>query len=426
MTKYQLIANSISEHSVREETVDGDRHLVVKDVPFVRAMDLAGGYVPDAEIKASVEGWAGVPTTANHPRNEEGKPWYQPDRHVGDVVSANGPGVLEEYGVGRAEDPHYDGEYVRADLRVNADVATAMGGDAADIVDAIEAGDPFDVSSQYVPKPLPEGEYDGAFRSNVEGIARPDSIALLPHKKGQCSMEHGCGVNPAGELAANVRVPMTRANADGEDMDPADDDMQTVVARIRDLISNVSQSDEPAESGADHTDADAVSANDSMDRENLINEITANSAITADSLEDACDERVETLHDDVVGNDADSNSTDTPTDTDGDADSAVEQIANRLDDIEDKMVTEDDLDDIAANAQRESTKQELAQEIVANSAEYEDADAVREDYPTQKALQAKRDSLESGGMPGAGGFGNVTGNDHPADEFDVSSGVLTE
>lgn len=421
MTEYQLIANSVSEHSVREETVDGDRHLVVEDVPFVRAMDLAGGYVPEAEIEASVAGWDGVPVTENHPRDE-----------MGQVISANSPGALEEFGVGRAENPHHDGTWVRADIRVNADRAEAMGGDAADIVSAIESGEAFDVSSQYVPKPLPEGEYDGQFRSNVEGIARPDSIALLPHKTGRCSMADGCGINPqpAAEMAANVRVPMTRANGthDGEDTDLDADAALGAVAKLRQYLASVSTSDEPAESGAD-PDADAVSANSSMEnRDTLIDEIVSNSDVSRASLEDACDERVDLLHGDLVGNDAESDSTDPEPSTDDGAAAAVEQIADRLDAIESKMVTEDDLDatELAANAQREREQAELAQEIVANSAEYDSTDAVREDFPTTAALEAKRDSLDSAGMPGAGGFDGVTGNESTADEYDVGSGVLTE
>jgi hypothetical protein len=167
-------------------------------------MTLSGGYVPQSEIKQSTNAWAGTPLTANHPRNDRGEP-----------VPANTK--LNEVGVGKAENPRFDGTWIRANLAVNADRAKAMGGVAADIVAKIESGETFDVSSQYLPKPLPEGEYDGKHRSNVEGIAQPDSIALLPHKPGKCSIEDGCGIKPQMAANADVRVPMTRANNHGEE-----------------------------------------------------------------------------------------------------------------------------------------------------------------------------------------------------------------
>lgn len=221
-----LIANSVDPNSVREEQRNGDRYLIVEDVPFVRSMDLAGGYVPEAEIEASVDGWSGRALTANHPRNDPQKPWYRPELEDHAPVPVTASEALQrEHVVGEAEGPYHDGTWIRADFAVNADVATAMGGDAATIVEKIENGEPFDVSSQYVPKPLPPGEYDGAQRANVEGIERPDSIALLPTKPGTCSIEDGCGINP--QVVANaggdvqVRVPATDdPDGEGEDHGP--------------------------------------------------------------------------------------------------------------------------------------------------------------------------------------------------------------
>jgi len=561
MTQYQLIANSISEHSVREETVDGDRHLVVESVPFITNMELAGGYVPAAEVRDSTQGWAGVPDTVNHPRDE-----------TGEVISANSPEALDKFGVGRAENPHYDGEYVRADIRVNADRAASMGGDAADIVAAIDAGEPFDVSSQYVPKPLPAGEYDGEYRENVEGIARPDSIALLPHKTGQCSIEHGCGINPqpAGELAANVRVPMTRNAEHGEDMDSAaesqfdegdlvrwstsqgspgtgrvarvvtepgttvsaegadvtreatDDeaaykldnwngsefesgtvvksgsemmgmwenapdeamsanavtvdgvptpethvfdnpgeavekaqemgfdgasdeiihthevdgetvfmpapDHDTLVEQLREMgeldaddmsdntlvaigrqvvnalglsaASSVSQNSEETTEAEPSVDGSGVetpaddprTTHQAMDRSQLIEELVANTGLTRGSLAERCNDGLLAIHEDLVGNDSDSDTENGKIMSDNDGKIGLEDLT---DDAKGALV-EQATERIEASRAKEQ-KETLAQQIVANSAEYEDTGAVTDDYPTVEALEAKQEALSGAG-----------------------------
>ncbi|MFC6975811.1 DUF2945 domain-containing protein [Halomicroarcula sp. GCM10025709] len=677
---YQLIANSADPDQVEERTIDGERYLVAKNVTFIRPMDLAGGYVPEQSIANSVPAWDERPLTINHPKNLPDRPWYDPD-HEGFYVSANaGDEVRRRKVIGHAENPsrNSDGS-VDADLAHNVDrlEAIANGGAvaqedadaAAELLNALEEGRPFDVSSQYLPRPLPPGEYDGEHREEVEAIGNADSIAILPTKDGACSLEDGCGFQPQQATAnaeivrapvanADSHVPMTpnSQHGDGEDMgaaadatfepgdlvawdwsggtargrveevfvdeglvtrtldgtevskdsdeqpvylvdvwsgvaddadgegefsgqalrqegsrnlrewsDPPDelqrgnaasyeltnvspedaqdwanemwtdeewdgsaaiaampnpsesDDAADVLdqthaavpadAEARDAKSSwklpfrtgpdapvntralvaidaalsgardgvdglgeeiradlddwvgamlqaapeelfgamddaqsanalgrfkrqvldalgigssaaamdtAQDGDEPAESGA--TPDDTTNGTTSM--EDRTAELVANHGFDAANLPEESTECFDRIYEAVTANED-------GTDDDG----TGEQTANNDDN---EFVTHDELDEfkdeivdaVSANAD-DGTEDDLAKEIVANSAEYDDPEAVREDYPTEAALRTKRDQLESGGMPGPGGFDGISANDDGPD-IDVDSGVLTE
>lgn len=200
-TQYTLVSNSVSPQQVRETP----GAYIIEDVPIVRPMHLAGGYVPENSVEETADDWAGVPLTLNHPRDDRGQPVAanrQPETHLGDTQDGT----------------YYDGEFVRSNLRIEKSRLDAVGGEASDIRRALEDGEEFDISSQYAAQPLPEGEYDGRHRSNVERITRPDSVALLPNKRGVCSIEDGCGINPQLAANAEVTVPMTANGYDDKDM----------------------------------------------------------------------------------------------------------------------------------------------------------------------------------------------------------------
>lgn len=226
--KYTLIANSVDPDQVEERTIDGNRYLVAKGVTFIRPMELAGGYVPEQSVANSAPAWDEQPLTINHPKNLPDRPWYDPD-YDGFYVAANATDeVRRRKVIGHAENPTRNGDgSVDADLAHNADRLKALANgeavaredaEAAEaLLDALENGKPFDVSSQYFPQPLPPGTYDGEYREQAEAIANADSIAILPTKDGVCSLEDGCGFQPP-QATANadvVRAPV--ANADASD-----------------------------------------------------------------------------------------------------------------------------------------------------------------------------------------------------------------
>ncbi len=513
----KLVSNSVSPNDVVEEERNGDRYLIVKDVPFVRAMNLSGGYVPEKELKESVDDWT-VELTANHPRNEPGKPWYRPDLDDGVPISVNtSQTVHREYVVGEAENPRYDGTWITADMAINADIAEAMGGVAADIVEKIDNGEAFDVSSQYIPKQLPAGEYDGEHRANVEGIDQPDSIALLPHKPGQCSMEHGCGVNP--EVAANaadVRVPVaddpggedsgaqvankrvdgiafetTRSGKLDESAIPSEDfedhyifdgrvksessfpvvdadgalrrgnvkaawdlrghgrDEERLVEILADLNDEF---DEPpiddedledamsanssswwgldrimsflgrgeAEDSNETTGAESPTDSDTTVMKERTAELVANHGFDAENLPSEDTECFGRIYDAVTSNeDGEAEEPETETETDEESEMNDDEIVLTEDELEDMI--ESKAEEIVANREENTEKQQLAADIVANSAEYDDTEAVTDDFPTVAALETKKEQVsDSGTMPGSG----VTPNAQDEDLDDVPSGVF--
>ncbi|RLM47533.1 hypothetical protein DVK00_03220 [Haloarcula sp. Atlit-47R] len=78
----------------------------------------------------------------------------------------------------------------------------------------------------------------------------------------------------------------------------------------------------------------------------------------------------------------------------------------------------------AAELNELAEKERMAEKIVANSAEYEDTDAVIEDFPTKKSLGTKLDILTKGAaMPATGATANVTTD---GQDPDVGSGILTD
>lgn len=510
-----LVSNSVTPNEVVEETRDGDTFYIVEDVPFVRAMSLAGGYVPHNEIEDSTPDWS-VSLTANHPRNKPGEPWYRANLKDNVPISINTSRTVErKHVVGNAENPSFDGTWVRADFAVNATLANAMGGVAADIVGKIENGEQFDVSSQYVPKALEPGTYDGEHRANVEGIDSPDSIALLPHHPGQCSVEQGCGINPSGVTAnaadVEVRIPTTD-DPDGEDLDTTtgtmhanksvngityqgtasgslkestipDDDYEShfvfpadtksesgfplvdgegrlragnvasafrfrgdapdegellgVLAAVNDefddppidpdsldeargvssnsafdhiksFLGFASETDEGAESSVE-------SNSQTMDddkRQELINDITSNSNIKADSLEGMGDTCLQNTHEHVTanndGDDPDDDPDDDPTDP-------------QLGDDDEEYVTRDELDSFADDIvervsanQKQSEKEEQVDRIIANSADY-DEDSRDELLDTPESVL---DSLESKATQSA----NVLGGRGASQQVSANAG----
>ncbi|MXV62068.1 DUF2213 domain-containing protein [Natronorubrum sp. JWXQ-INN-674] len=553
MTRY-ITANG-EEVEIVEETRNGDQYYVATGVPIVKPMELATGYVPREWVAASTEmenthgctGWDGTTPTVNHPRNHSEFSWHDPERPEDDIVLAANEDVQETLGVGTVENDRFDGEYVRADIAINADEAREMGGEAADIVDDIEAGRGLEVSSQYLHAELPPGEYDGEHRTNAKAIAAPDSVALVPNGRGVCSVEDGCGIAPGvaanvadypdvgaisagsddpvspqtgqgegqrtmdnGSQMAGVRqlfsglaslvgsaagpkdpaansTETTGAATEGESSEsPVDDDTDhemngtanttfegqsvaeimgvvggTIEPQVDELMAEVRENLEDEYDGDDveeimgaiggtltaHVDSAVDEMSDqlrweddepesnsdtyhtaNMDRDDLIEEITANSNIKRDSLEGMGDTCLETTHKNIVGN-ADGGDDDDPEDgqdddpTADDADDVDDTGGGTIGDMtpqelgetlrEQGFVTEDAIGDQVEATANELEREERAKNIVANSAEYdsEDVDWIA-DLPEKELERKERGATQTGGAPatsGTGAFG-ATGN----------------
>lgn len=186
----------------------------------------------------------------------------------------------------------------------------------------------------------------------------------------------------------------------------------------------------PAESGVDADPDDH-----DMDRDARIEALVANTDLKRASLEGMGDQCLANVYEHrVASNDADDSppdggdgggaDEDTPTDMTNDDESYVtrEELDQALDDAVSGLADEV-AERVTAN-QADSEQTKLAETIVANSAEYDEVDAVREDYPTTAALQAKRDTLDTSPIGPAGNSvaGAEVGDD--VDTEDLPSGVM--
>jgi hypothetical protein len=242
--------NSMGDTAIVEEERDGDRWLIARNVRIIKPKRLTNGYVPEESIERSLNqdnthggtGWEGVPTTLAHPRNLSAHSWYDPSRPDGEPVLAATANVTDELGLGRVENQRSEDGAVVADVAVNADRASEVGGEAEDVIAALEDDDPLDVSTQYVGAELPAGEYDGEHRDVAEAIVAPDSLALLPNAPGQCSTLEGCGVNPVSSplgVAANAAESELRLETGHQPDEPSQSGAgRGAAAEIRTIASN--------------------------------------------------------------------------------------------------------------------------------------------------------------------------------------------
>lgn len=352
-----------------EEQRNGDRWLIAKDIRIIQPQRLSNGYVPEQSVQQSVEqqnthggtGWDGIPALLGHSRNLSTHSWYDGRLPDGQPVLSTTSNVTEELGLGELENQRFEDGDVFVDLAVNTSRATEIGDGAVEVVEALDEGEPLDVSTQYVGVELPPGEYDGKQRREAEAIGSPDSLALLPNSSGECSTVDGCGVNPVhsplGVAANDTDVHLATGHtppADDDDPDrrgPAQAILQIATNAI-DRIASLGGSDDPdpvaypeefdpdvvlgealagVEADEESTESDEraesrasqPTVNTDMDREKLMEKIMENSDIKQESLEGMGDSCLQTTHDSIVGPDGDDNGDDdgdSGADADGDGD----------------------------------------------------------------------------------------------------------
>lgn len=157
---------------------DGREYLVAPVVALVPGV-LNGELVPADEIARYIEAWNDVPVPVQHPERR-GKP-----------VSARTLDVLENEVIGRFQNVRWDGRLV-GELWLDIAKAEQLG--EADLLAALEAGEPVEVSTAYFrDMELAEGALDGVPYESVSRNIRPDHLALLPGGVGACSWADGCG-----------------------------------------------------------------------------------------------------------------------------------------------------------------------------------------------------------------------------------------
>jgi hypothetical protein len=170
---------------VREERRDGKNYLIAPVsmlVPGVLRGSDGSLLYPSGEIARTVDSWKGVPIVVNHPTDR-----------FGNAVSAQAPGVLDRFGVGFVSRTNFkNGKLVgegwfdiektrRIDYRIE---------------NAIRTGKPMELSTGLFTKKRPSaGTFNGRDYTHIATNYRPDHLAILPDKRGACSLDDGCGLN---------------------------------------------------------------------------------------------------------------------------------------------------------------------------------------------------------------------------------------
>lgn len=204
MEQHHITANI--EDTPRLDTFEGRQHVVVPVIMARVGVEMNGGVIPNEEMMP--ESWNGVPVTVGHPRDASG------------YISANSPGTLETFAVGRIFNAHMNEGRLRAEAWIDTSRATD------ELISAIQSGAPMDVSTGYFSQTV-NGEYRDI---------KPDHLALLPNEQGACSWQDGCGVRAnqkrgfamhiheametiKGALGMNANCDQLEANRRGEDDD---------------------------------------------------------------------------------------------------------------------------------------------------------------------------------------------------------------
>lgn len=174
---------------VRRNTRDGMEYLVAP-VVAVKEGVLNGELLLAKDIALSVNAWNGVPLPIDHPF-ENGRP-----------IAVNNRQDLLDKCVGHFEGAYFDEQTqsLKGELWVNVSKTALLGGHAITARQRLESNLPLEVSTCYYQTLEPtSGTHNGIAYNGIQRNLTPDHVALLPHKKGACSWEHGCGAPRANE-----------------------------------------------------------------------------------------------------------------------------------------------------------------------------------------------------------------------------------
>lgn len=179
---------------VRTEVVDGAEYLVAPVVALMEGVihavnASAPELVTSRELAQAPERWNGRPIFPLHPRLN------------GSVVAADTPGIRDRHQIGEIRGATFKDGKLLMEAWVNKARALALGGDAAEVAKRMLAGETLEVSVGTMTRLLAEsGTFAGKpYKAVWHGMA-PDHLAILPHTRGACSVEMGCGLPRAAEL----------------------------------------------------------------------------------------------------------------------------------------------------------------------------------------------------------------------------------
>lgn len=168
---------------VRHDTMYGRDHLVVPCVMMTEGVhDGSHGplFYPEAEMSKDPGVWNSKPVVVYHPEQN------------GQGVSACDPDVLNTYGVGNLYHTRWEGGGWKTECWLEEDKTKEVDDR---VLNAINEGAMMEVSTGlFTDIEEAEGEWNGEKYVGIARNYRPDHLAILPDKKGACSIEDGAGL----------------------------------------------------------------------------------------------------------------------------------------------------------------------------------------------------------------------------------------
>lgn len=178
----------------RRATFDGKEYLVVP-VVMIRQQVMNGELVLASEFGPFSQAWNGTPAVINHPQER------------GTFISANSPEVLELNAVGQVFNTRLVDNSLKAEIWIDVNKATLLGGEAYEAYQRLDAGEIVNVSTAYFCEvEQRSGTYEGRTYSGVQRAPFPDHLAILPNMDGACNIADGCGAGRFNQRQEEARV----------------------------------------------------------------------------------------------------------------------------------------------------------------------------------------------------------------------------
>ena len=185
-----LVLNSAA--GVRRETFEGRPHVVVPSTILVEGVHKRKLYRASL-LERAPHMWDGFPVVVQHPRKG------------GVPINANDPEVLSSQGIGRMFHTKFDrpAAALKTETWIDEDRGRKI---APTVMDDVEAGRSVELSTGLYSAEDPVGGVFNGEEYDAEILAMaPNHLAVLPDRRGACSLEDGCGLNV--NVAGSARTP---------------------------------------------------------------------------------------------------------------------------------------------------------------------------------------------------------------------------
>lgn len=354
-------------------------------------------YLPDESIESSAEAWDGTPMYLDHPIDENG--------HA--TVLDSGEGDHPQHiGELRAPGVETDGGEAKLTGEAWLDLSNEGDGEFDALVEALENDETVETSAAYrMNRANDSGIYDGEQYDGVQRPILPDHVAVFAPssgKKGNCTVEAGCGIGransePSHPLAGDTEVDDETAASIGRRVLDA-----VGLGGLFERANGDQHSDESAES-------DTGSDDSTMKDSEKINYLVDEHGLDEENIEplegEECLDTIYSQFNEGGDETDETDESDAPTASDADG-GEMEAVANQLTELSEEL---SDVKDQLNERSREK-KQAAAERIASETGVSADDIDI--------SAEAAEDMVGSADMVGAGGFGGTIGRANSSDDSD--------